>query len=250
MIDLARSTRGLKWIISGDFNRVCYSLERLNEQYSDVDPTKLRMTLAIDNLTEMNCIGSPFTWSNGAIGERRKESKIDKTFVNDAWMGACPNQYCEIFAWTTSNHSAQIIHFTPTSPPSKPFRLFNSWMKMLDHKQVVLTAWEENHTRSSTYIWGTKVKRVCNLSKIWPRSKPSLFIQISKVADQLNLMTTRINGDHQNVDLCNEREELKTKLLDLITQKDSNYRQCRKVDWLRSGDSNIPFFAQMTKQRQ
>lgn len=81
--------------------------------------------------------GPPFIWSNGAMGGRRKESKIDRSFRNDSWAKSWPQQFCEVYAGTTSNHCAQIIHLAPTSYPKRPFRLYNSWLKSPDHKQVV-----------------------------------------------------------------------------------------------------------------
>lgn len=58
--------------------------------HSNIGPADFREMLAKTDLTEMLTRGCSFTWSNGAAGDARRESKIDWVFMNKNWIAIWP----------------------------------------------------------------------------------------------------------------------------------------------------------------
>lgn len=99
------------WLILGDFNEVRNKKERIG--------TKARVSLAnIDafnsciedsSLNELQSIGEDLSWHNMCSGDEMIASKIDRAFVNYAWMEKWPNTKSRLHRDGTSDHALLIV---------------------------------------------------------------------------------------------------------------------------------------------
>ena len=74
-------------IVIGDFNAVCQTNDRSNGALiSDAEIEDFQNFLLQSSLIENRSIGPFYSWSNSSVGSDRVVSRIDKAFVNQAWI--------------------------------------------------------------------------------------------------------------------------------------------------------------------
>lgn len=54
---------------------------------------------------EMLTKGVVYTWSNGSIGTRRYESKIDRVVMNENWKELWTMMVCNLYQGGSSDHA-------------------------------------------------------------------------------------------------------------------------------------------------
>lgn len=78
------------------------------------------------DLGEMFTRGGSFTWSNGVIGTRRSNSKIDRVFTNELWLCCWSKMFCELYEGGSSKHLGMLERLQLIDRPRKPSHLINS----------------------------------------------------------------------------------------------------------------------------
>lgn len=252
LCDISQHTIGKIWIVSSDFNEVFHLSKRNGPgEHSDAGPAEFRAMIDHMNLSEMYMKGARFTWSNGSIGNVRRESCIDRVLINATWLAQWPAMICHLYEGGSSDHSAMEIRLHPISKPKRPFRFMNSWLQVGGYVELIKKWWEAPKIGSYMYQFNQKLKLVKHNTKTWPRSQTTTKDQIA-TTNLLSLsdLSTKISDDPSNVELHKQYYDLKQILFQQQEREECEIKQRRsRTNWLRLSDSNTTFFRRMVKEQ-
>ncbi|XP_074314271.1 uncharacterized protein LOC141649480 [Silene latifolia] len=126
------------WVVLGDFNNVLYSNERIGKVVRDAEMFPFQNAMTSCDLQDMKSMGAFFTWTNKQPSKTRVYSRIDRVFVNSAWMNAWPDYFAYFAPEGYFDHCPCIVDCESVAlPRRKPFKFFNMWSKIGEYKDVV-----------------------------------------------------------------------------------------------------------------
>ena len=95
------------------------------------------------DLFELTTTGCTFTWSNKQDDGDKVVSKIDRTFINAAWLDKKPESFVNYPPPWYSDHCPGIISFCHGHAlKPKPFMFFDMWCKDSNFIEVVNDVWK------------------------------------------------------------------------------------------------------------
>ncbi|XP_022032230.1 uncharacterized protein LOC110933309 [Helianthus annuus] len=120
-----KASRGVIWIILGDFNQVRSVEEKRNCVFDPVSVADFSSFIYEVNLAEYLMNGSKFTrWLDGG----NKMSKLDRMLVCDKFWGLWPTVTLRTLPRNLSGHCPLVFITTSTDFGSIPFKFFNAWL--------------------------------------------------------------------------------------------------------------------------
>lgn len=89
---------------------------------------------------EAKSTGLYYSWSNSSISEDSILSRIDKAFVNQAWLGEYADVYVNYLSPGVSYHSPLLLFDInmETREAGRPFRFLMPWLTMLISRVLFL----------------------------------------------------------------------------------------------------------------
>ncbi|XP_060212076.1 uncharacterized protein LOC132639653 [Lycium barbarum] len=158
LIQLDNSVQGA-WLLSGDFNTLLSSGDRLGFMVLPAETQEFRDCIDTLQLTPLNSKGWHFTFCNKQQAGDRVYSKIDWAFGNLQWLNSYSQVEADFLNPGMSDHTPILIQYLPqTHTHPKPFKLFSTVMEHPDFTNILDTVWGKN-------IVGTK------MFKLWMKSK-------------------------------------------------------------------------------
>ncbi|XP_060190448.1 uncharacterized protein LOC132619616 [Lycium barbarum] len=138
------------WLIMGDFNTILTATDKQNgSPVQERDVRDVKEMLFDTGLTEMQTIGTDYTWTNNTI-----YSKIDRVLVNAAWMNRWPNVYAMAMEPYFSGHSPLRVCVEANQVKhGKPFRFFNCLAEHKEFLPLVQAAWQHNDKAIMYTVW-------------------------------------------------------------------------------------------------
>uniref|UniRef100_A0A803MJW7 Uncharacterized protein n=1 Tax=Chenopodium quinoa TaxID=63459 RepID=A0A803MJW7_CHEQI len=83
---------GVAWLMSGDFNVVLHSNDRVNgNAVSNAETVDFDHFLTSTGLAELQSVGHYFSWTSKGLGNSRIMSRIDRALENACWMHEMEN---------------------------------------------------------------------------------------------------------------------------------------------------------------
>ncbi|XP_048502821.1 uncharacterized protein LOC125498623 [Beta vulgaris subsp. vulgaris] len=210
-------------IIIGDYNVIFSSNDRANwTLVTDAETVDFEDFLLQSSLIEVKSIGLFYSQSNSSVGSERVVRKIDKTFVNHAWLTMYAGVVMQYLALGISDHSPLKSALQADSQQGgRPFKFMNIMIDRVDFLDTVDKSWS-------------------SVNKIY---KPqSVWLKLKAAKKDLKMMHTHKFGKaHDKV------EYLRQKLSNLQSQSDFNSN--REAQSNAKGDANSKFFFTIIKAR-
>lgn len=232
------------WIVTGDFNAVWYSVEKLGK----LPPTQTSMdefNLALHDakLFELQHKGAYFTWSNNQLGKDCINTRIDRVLCNELWMNKYKEAWAEVIPSIDSDHCVLCIHSAEEERVRSPFRFINAWVGLQGFKNAVNEAW-------ATPVQGCPMRKLMHkLSLVkrslifWNKHKIGDLIDNAEnkrryATDILNLLAAKPD----DVDLQALAKNAKSEAIKASAAEENIIRQKSRIQWLKLGDQNTKFF--------
>lgn len=94
------------------------------------------------NLHEIPIIGGLYTWSNGD-GINHMRPKLDRILANGAWHTIWAQVKTNMVYGTISDHVVLVLTLAELKSGKKPFRYYNSWLRINNFNTVFKDAWKQ-----------------------------------------------------------------------------------------------------------
>uniref|UniRef100_A0A803LA08 Uncharacterized protein n=1 Tax=Chenopodium quinoa TaxID=63459 RepID=A0A803LA08_CHEQI len=109
----------------GDFNQVKYLVDKLGGAPSILGRYDFLNWKIASGLVDIPFTGSPFTWTNGQLGNPTFE-RLDKGYASCSWLESHPDAMVIHRPILFSDHAAIVLKETiPLSPKKTPYRIEN-----------------------------------------------------------------------------------------------------------------------------
>ena len=125
------------WVILGDFNVVGFVEERKGSAFKHSCATNFNGFIHRTGLMEYGMKGNQYTCirDNG-----RKLSKIDRVLVCSNFFNKWPEACLRVLPSRFSDHCPLFFSYKSSGFGPRPFRVFNSWLKLEGFEEVVKEA--------------------------------------------------------------------------------------------------------------
>ena len=141
---------------------VRHTNDRLNGTLiTDAEIEDFQNFLLQSSLIEPRSTGSFYSWSNSSVGSERVVSRIDKAFVNQAWLRLYAEVVVEYLAPGISDHSPlKFTLVTGSVQGGRPFKFMIIMAEQVDFLTTVDKAWNSVHGRYRLQAIWLKLKAV------------------------------------------------------------------------------------------
>ena len=228
-------------IIVGDFNLYC-NLEDRNRDGANY-PTMLMFNDAISTLgqIELPLKGQRFTWSNKQHPLLLEH--LDWFFTSVSWTISYPNTSVSTLTMETSDHVPCLISVSTAIPKGSIFRFENYWLNHDDFLTQVQQGWFTNiHHSDAAKNITARFKNLRGVLKSWKQTLSNLNTNISNVKLLLSLLN--FLEEHRDLSIVewNFRNLLEQKLISLLQQQKTYWKERGAIKWVTLGDANTKFF--------
>ncbi|XP_062094243.1 uncharacterized protein LOC133800304 [Humulus lupulus] len=243
------------WLVFGDFNYVFDVADRIGGKViSHKELEDARKWLDLGIVEEMNLLGSYYTWSNNQDGNNRIFSKIDRVFINEAWIDTFPNVNA-IASWeVVSDHYAIILkHISVLKNGLRSFRFFNMWTSHLQFKPTVLASWNNPLPLEGCGLQQVS-RKLQRLKFVLKRFNWRIVGDIVKKYEESKLLYQQAKSNLFTDPKSQVLSDIERASHLEFKKQEATYAsylyQKSKVDWLRFGDENSAvFYASMKKRK-
>ena len=151
------------WLLAGDFNVLAHPSKSNRFDGSQLPNRDIKeFTECLQELAVFDHAyeGPMFTWTN-CQEEGFIARKLDRVFVNCAWLQRFPHSTVEFKSLGDSDHCLAYIRISQdVITPPKPFKFFNCWSKHADFLETVKNSWQASVEGSPMVILHKKLKRL------------------------------------------------------------------------------------------
>lgn len=189
----------MEWFITviGDFNAVCHTNDRLNGTLI-TDTEDFQQFLLQSSLIESRSTWSYYSWSNSSVGSDRVLSRIDKVYVNLAWLGMYAEVIVQYLPPGISDHSPLLFTLmTGSSQGGKPFKFLNIMAEQVEFLDTIERAWNSVNGRHRLQSIWLKLKAVKKELKQMKSQKVGLAHEKVEVLRQ-QLQDLQNQGDYDS----------------------------------------------------
>ncbi|OMO88470.1 reverse transcriptase [Corchorus capsularis] len=238
----------LHWIWIGDFNETLCSLDKYGGRVvNPLNSSSLNDALSSCDMIDIGFVGPRFTWSNKNPISTLILERIDRAWINSAWLDSFPESTLFHLPRICSDH-CPILFSTNASNPvfeEKPFRFQPMWFSDSSFFDVVKSVWDSNVGN-----FDSKILDFIQAVKEWNKNV------FGNVFHKKNRLLARIKGaqlalaNNPSQFLIDLEKQLQTDFIDILRQEETLWAMKSRIDWLKDGDKNTKFFHLTTKVRR
>ncbi|XP_042972834.1 uncharacterized protein LOC122304641 [Carya illinoinensis] len=233
--ELAReSNSNDPWLVTRDFNIIANDGERRGGRPgSVVAMEEFNSWIHNCGLMELKYLGKSYSWCNGHAGNSRSWARLDRSLVDQQFLGAFLDSVMRYLPRTSSDHAPMVISFVKSFEGNgpAPFRFQQMWVDHVDFVRCVREAWDQNDVGGALMKMVAKLKRVRVALKAWNKVVfgwtsghiQELESRIERLDEQLQV---RYEEDVE-LDLLASKMELDT----WTNREEIRLAQCAKVRW-------------------
>ncbi|KAL9667122.1 hypothetical protein QQ045_001471 [Rhodiola kirilowii] len=232
----------------GGFNevlRVCevHGIHRRNQWQIEA----FRRVIKDCGLIDLGYSGHPYTFSNRRKGNLETKARLDRVFVNKAWLEAGMEYQVRHLTAIASDHSP--IIFCPKASEirgsDRSFRFEPMWLRHYSFMNVVPDSWKGSRSDSSP--WNEKLVRCAAALSSWNKRE---FGNIKKRIEWLKLELEKVRSLPRTEYNCILEEKISVEMDEWLAREELMWRQRSRVEWLKFGDKNTKFFHARVSQRR
>ncbi|CAM8905994.1 unnamed protein product [Rhodiola kirilowii] len=235
-----RETRGLPWVVIGDFNEVVCSSEvqggrgRQNWQMEN-----FRRVLDDCDLVDLGFVGYPFTYSNRRKGDAEVRARLDRAVATVDWRRLFPRVSVRHVQLHASDHQLLVLD-TENKCIMRKQRLFRFEVMWFDHPDfagMMNEFWDKTEDRSGR--WSLNLRRCKERLKDWNRSSfGNVQKRIEHLKRELEVIRTKVrNQETMEMERCIIEE-----LDRWLAREETMWMQRSRALWMEYGDRNTKFF--------
>ncbi|PWA74341.1 RNA-directed DNA polymerase, eukaryota [Artemisia annua] len=229
------------WVTLGDFNAVRFAEERKGSVFKHACASNFNGFIHRTGLLEYGLKGSQFTCirDNG-----RKLSKIDRVLVCSSFFNKWPEACLRVLPSRFSDHCPLFLSSKSSGFGARPFRVFNSWLRMDGYEEMVKEAISSFEFDGPPDTKLTKMFAFLRVRiKSWKEEMDAKFFLEENLASADIGKLEEVMGER---DLDEEEEwiyvESKKVLKEASVKKAMDLKQRSRIRWAIDGDENSSFF--------
>lgn len=231
----------MDWIILGDFNLMRTPENRNKEGGNQQEMFMFNDTLSFLGLNEIELLGRKFTWSN--LQPFPLLEKLDWVFTNSSWTITYPNTTVRALSMDPSDHCPCVVSICTSIPRARLFRFENYWLQHEQFPDLVQQCWSAPILQQdAAKLIIEKFKLTRQKLRQWQTSLPSLKTTISNI--KLVIQLLEVLGDYRDLTLqeWNFKSLLHERILVLLQQQKTYWKQRGIIKWATLGDAGTSFF--------
>lgn len=212
---------------------------------------ELRDFLLEFGVEDLRFQGNARTWTNKSP-DNPVTKKLDRALVNNQWIRQFPNSIATFLPHEFSDHSPCVVNLACPLPSSgtKPFKFFNHLTSLPNFLSSTEAAWTLAGSKASDLSsLGYKLKNIKRpLKTLHNESLSDIQKRVCEANNLLKLVQVQAMADPATT-IFNEERELQEKYHFLCGIEESFFQQKSRVNWLRLGDHNTPFYQSVAAAR-
>ncbi|KAH7853837.1 hypothetical protein Vadar_007155 [Vaccinium darrowii] len=164
---------GDDWLIWGDMNDIIST----DEKNGGVAPAQWELRgfqnfINHCHLIDLGFSGYPYTWRNNRNGDDYIQERLDRALASPSWRVRFSQASVEHLNAVGSDHSALLLHLTPTVLQKKvPFRFDARWTKEEDMQPIIQQAWKVPVQGSKLFTVQQKIKECRASIRNWKKTQ-------------------------------------------------------------------------------
>ena len=192
-------------------------------------------------LVELPLYGRKFTWSNKQQSPLLE--RLDWFFYSISWTNNFSGTSVSTLTMETSDHVPCLVSVTTDIPKGLVFRFENYWMQHENFLQIVQHGWSipVHHSGAAKRITA-KFKNLRRVLRSWQSQLSSLKANIQNVKLILSFMGLLEEFRDLSMQEWNFRSILQDRLIHLLKQQRTYWKQRGNIRWVTTGDAGSKFF--------
>ncbi|XP_060211761.1 uncharacterized protein LOC132639325 [Lycium barbarum] len=242
----------LPWLITGDFNCIIDPVEKKGCSLHRMSKCMEFIQCIMDcELLDACYTGSPFTWCNGWLSDRRVWQRLDRALTNYLWVNTFDTTNVYHLIKTGYDHSPLLIIANSSHRnPIKCFKFLDFWIEEPNFLNIVEQAWSIDVDGSPLWKFHLKLKNTSKMLSAWSRNTiGNIFTNIKvleeKVTDLENL-SIRDNSEINRTTF----HQANVELIRAYKKEESYWKQKFGIKWFVEGEVNSKFFHSIEKGRK
>jgi len=229
------------WLVVADFNLIRRPEDRNKEGANPNEMFAFNEAISRLGLIELPLHGRHFTWTNKQFPPLLE--RLDWFFTSNSWTSKFPNSLVKTLVMETSDHWPCVVEINTSIPQASFFRFENFWLNHEGFPQIAVNGWSApDEIIDPAKKITTKFKNLRKNLRIWMNQLPGLKKTISNIKLVLNMLETLEHYRDLSVAEWNFRNLVSEKLVVLLKQQKTYWKQRGKIRWVKEGDASTRFF--------
>jgi len=159
------------------------------------------------------------------------------------WTIKYPNSWVKTLVMETSDHWPCVIEMSTAIPKARIFKFENHWLSHDQFISVVVQGWASPQVQlDPTKVIIAKFKNLRRVLKAWNASLPRLDLVIDNVKLVLHFLEAIEGLRDLSLLEWNFKNIVSAKLISLLRQQRTYWKQRGKIRWVKEGDAGTRFF--------
>ncbi|CAI8591297.1 unnamed protein product [Vicia faba] len=230
---------GYPWCFIGDFNSIIEAEEYHGSNTPDSTPMKdFHSWSDTDHLIHLPTMGNPFTWSNGRLGRKHSEKRLDRAVCNFHWIDTCSSTSCHTLVKNKSDHYPLLLNFEYNDPKvTSNFKFMNMWTLHKDCLNLVSQTWHSKVYGCHVYVLDKNLRILKANLKEWNKNSFGNVQEKVKIAEDnlIKIQDTLASQGYSEV-LQHQEKEPQEALNEALDIEEAFWKEKARVNWCTNGD--------------